>query len=181
MTERKDPYRNFNFLVEIDGIGRAGFSECSGLVEEGDLPPRDGSDDLHREGAMRLATAADEILPPHELQADPVDLTEHHGKEKNTAAHKTPGQAKHASIVLKRGLANSRELYNWYNDVIKGKVRRAHGSIAAYDIDGLTVKLRWKFSNAYPIKWVGPALSGKAGGDVVIETLELAYEGIEPA
>ncbi len=28
---RKDPYRNFNFLVEIDGIIQAGFSDCSGL------------------------------------------------------------------------------------------------------------------------------------------------------
>lgn len=29
--ERKDPYRGYNFLVEIDGITRAGFRECSGL------------------------------------------------------------------------------------------------------------------------------------------------------
>ena len=28
---RKDPYRGFNFLVEIDGISQAGFQECSGL------------------------------------------------------------------------------------------------------------------------------------------------------
>lgn len=28
---RVDPYRNFNFLVEIDGIAQAQFSECSGL------------------------------------------------------------------------------------------------------------------------------------------------------
>lgn len=28
---RIDPYRNCNFLVEIDGITRAGFQECSGL------------------------------------------------------------------------------------------------------------------------------------------------------
>jgi phage tail-like protein len=32
-TERKpqDPYRGFNFRLEIDGITRAGFRECSGL------------------------------------------------------------------------------------------------------------------------------------------------------
>lgn len=29
--ERIDPYRGYNFLVEIDGITRAGFRECSGL------------------------------------------------------------------------------------------------------------------------------------------------------
>jgi phage tail-like protein len=28
---RTDPYRNFNFLVEIDGITQASFIECSGL------------------------------------------------------------------------------------------------------------------------------------------------------
>ena len=29
--DRTDPYRAYNFLVEIDGIARAGFRECSGL------------------------------------------------------------------------------------------------------------------------------------------------------
>jgi len=29
--DRRDPYRGFNFLVEIDGITRAGFREASGL------------------------------------------------------------------------------------------------------------------------------------------------------
>jgi phage tail-like protein len=29
--DRTDPYRGYNFLIEIDGITRAGFRECSGL------------------------------------------------------------------------------------------------------------------------------------------------------
>jgi len=29
--DRKDPFRGFNFKVEIDGISRNGFRECSGL------------------------------------------------------------------------------------------------------------------------------------------------------
>jgi phage tail-like protein len=28
---RVDPYKNFRFLVEIDGLTQAGFSECAGL------------------------------------------------------------------------------------------------------------------------------------------------------
>jgi phage tail-like protein len=44
---RKDPYRNFRFLLEIDGIVQAGFSECtipdttSDVVDyrEGNEPP----------------------------------------------------------------------------------------------------------------------------------------------
>lgn len=45
--KRDDPYRGFNYLVEIDGITQAGFKECSGLetstdavdYREGDDPP----------------------------------------------------------------------------------------------------------------------------------------------
>jgi phage tail-like protein len=38
-----DPYRNFNFLVEIDGITRATFQECSGFDSTIDIIE-------HREG-----------------------------------------------------------------------------------------------------------------------------------
>lgn len=31
MTDRIDPYGSYNFAVELDGITRAGFRECSGL------------------------------------------------------------------------------------------------------------------------------------------------------
>ena len=32
--DRKDPYRGYNFRLEIDGIIQAGFHECSGLDHE---------------------------------------------------------------------------------------------------------------------------------------------------
>lgn len=35
--KRDDPYQQFNFLVEIDGIARAGFTECSGLTTDTDV------------------------------------------------------------------------------------------------------------------------------------------------
>lgn len=42
---RNDPYRAFNFRVEIDGVTAAGFSECSGLSTETDIVEyREGSD-----------------------------------------------------------------------------------------------------------------------------------------
>ena len=45
--ERKDPYRSYNFLVEIDGITRAGFRECSGLDSTQDpIDYREGTDPL---------------------------------------------------------------------------------------------------------------------------------------
>ena len=47
MAVRKDPYGNFNFLVEIDGIIRAAFHEVSGLDTSIDVIE-------HREGGENI-------------------------------------------------------------------------------------------------------------------------------
>jgi phage tail-like protein len=143
MAERTDPYRNFNFIVEIDGIKQAGFTDCSGF------------------GAS----------------TDPIEYRE--GGE-NTTVRKMPGVTKYPNITLKWGLTDSRELYDWYRDIVNGKVLRKTGSIVLYDLDGITEKVRWNFVHAWPTKWDGPDFSAKAN-DIAIETLELAHEGIERA
>jgi phage tail-like protein len=44
---RKDPYAAFNFLVEIDNVTVAGFSECSGINTETDaIEYRTGDTDI---------------------------------------------------------------------------------------------------------------------------------------
>jgi phage tail-like protein len=46
--QRTDPYRSYNFLVEIDGIIQAGFQECTGLDNSTDaIDYREGSDPMH--------------------------------------------------------------------------------------------------------------------------------------
>lgn len=138
--DRVDPYRNFNFRVEIDGITHAGFSDCTGL------------------GAS----------------TDPIEYRE--GGHEMTP-RKLPGQTKYNNIVLKWGLTDSRELYDWYRDVTKGKIERRSGSIILVDLEG-NDKARWNFFEAWPTKWTGSDFSAK-GTDVAIETLELAHEKIE--
>jgi phage tail-like protein len=45
--DRKDPYRSYQFLVEIEGITRAGFRECSGLDSTQDaIEYREGNEAL---------------------------------------------------------------------------------------------------------------------------------------
>ena len=45
--ERIDPYRGYNFVIEIDGITRAGFRECSGLDSTQDpVEYREGTEGL---------------------------------------------------------------------------------------------------------------------------------------
>jgi phage tail-like protein len=137
-----DPYRNFNFLVEIDGITQAGFAECTGF------------------GASN----------------DPIEYRE--GGE-NTTVRKLPGVTKYSNIVLKWGLTDSRELYDWFRDITQGKVERKNGSVILLDLDG-SEKVRWNFVRGWPTKWDGPDFNAK-GTDVAVETLEIAHEGVERA
>ena len=45
--DRRDPFRSFNFRVELDGITRAGFRECSGLDASQDpIEYREGTEGL---------------------------------------------------------------------------------------------------------------------------------------
>lgn len=45
--DRKDPFNAYRFLVEIDGITRAGFRECSGLdSDQAPVEYREGDQDL---------------------------------------------------------------------------------------------------------------------------------------
>lgn len=46
-TPRVDPYRNFNFLVEMDGVTQASFLECSGIDATVDvIETRQGGDNV---------------------------------------------------------------------------------------------------------------------------------------
>ena len=45
--DRNDPYSAFNFVLELDGVDAAGFSECGGLSTESDVVEyRNGDEDI---------------------------------------------------------------------------------------------------------------------------------------
>ena len=54
-AQRFDPYKNFNFRVEIDGLSVAGFSECTGLeTEVSVIEYREGADSAVRNSSTRI-------------------------------------------------------------------------------------------------------------------------------
>ena len=73
------------------------------------------------------------------------------GNEKSLALRKLPGKVIYPDIVLKWGVTDSRELYNWHLDVINGKLERKNGSIVLLNDQG-EEKLRWNFFDAWPSK-----------------------------
>ena len=139
-----DPYNNFNFLVEIDGITRAAFHECSGLDST-------------------------------------IDVIEHREGGENTTLRKLPGMTKYSNIVLKRGITDDKELYDWHRHWVTGdrRAERKNGSIVLLGRGGQE-KARWNFVRAWPTKWTGPSLTAE-GNDLAIEQLDLAHEGLERA
>jgi phage tail-like protein len=48
--KRNDPFSQFNFIIEIDGVVKAGFSECSGLTSDSNIIE-------YREGNEKTLTA----------------------------------------------------------------------------------------------------------------------------
>jgi phage tail-like protein len=54
MAVRLDPYGEFNFLVQIDGVTQAGFSEVSGLTTDTNVMEyREGSDNAQGVNTVR--------------------------------------------------------------------------------------------------------------------------------
>ena len=138
--DRRDPYGGFNFLLEIDGIIRAAFSECS------------------------------------ELSSD-TDPTECMSGDENITVREIQGLKKFATISFKRGIMQDTELWNWCKTLLDGATERKSGSIIVLN-EAREPALRWNFREGWPTKWEGPSLNA-TGGVLAIETLEIAYEGLD--
>lgn len=141
--QRTDPYHGYNFLVEIDGITRAGFREASGL----------------------------------DSSTDPVEYRE--GNERALTARKLGGLNKYANLSLKWGMCDDKDLWDWREKAVAGKIERKNLSIVLLDERG-EEKARWNFREAWPTKWTGPSFNATSN-DVAVDTLELVHEGISRA
>lgn len=95
----------------------------------------------------------------------------------NEYTHKLPGRTTFANLKLKWGMTDSRELWQWYQDVIRGRIERKNLSVVLYNSEQTEVR-RWNLRAAYPVRWIGPEFAAAADA-VSIETLELAYHGFE--
>ena len=115
------------------------------------------------------------------LQADTTPIEYREGNE---PAHvrKIPGLSKFANVSLKSGLVTATsgmELYNWFKAVTQGGIagQRKNVTIVVMD-DAAQDRARFNVINAWPAKYETGPLNG-AGSNVLVETLELANEGIE--
>ena len=108
-----------------------------------------------------------------------TDVIDHREGGDNLSTRKLPGMTKYSNIVLKWGMTEDRDLYDWHRRVVEGDIERKNGSIVLLNRKREEVA-RWNFVRAWPTKWDGPDLNAETA-DAAIETLELAHEGVERA
>jgi phage tail-like protein len=140
-AQRNDPYLNFRFKVQIDGIQVAGFSDATiGDTSTEAVEYREGTD--------------------------------------GTVARRISGLTKFGNIILKKGLTDSLDLYNWRQKVEQKGAggNRKNLSVILIDETGAE-KAQWDVVEAWPVKYDSSGLSAK-GNEVMVETLELVNEGI---
>ena len=101
------------------------------------------------------------------------------GNEKENHVRKVPGIHKVADVTLKRGIVDSSDLWNWVKDVRKnGPSAQREVNITLLDEAGNDVQ-KWTLHGTVPMKYTGPALAAKGGGDVAMEELVLSAEGLD--
>ena len=148
-VERERPYSAFNFRVVIEN----------------------GPDAASTRAAFQEVSGLGMEITVAEYRA---------GNAKDNAALKVTGTYKVPDVTLKRGVIGDLDtLYTWLNEVRLGSqtaLRTVTVELQGEDHES-TVQ-SWKLTNARPIKYTGPTLSGTAT-DVAVEELVLACERIE--
>jgi phage tail-like protein len=111
-----------------------------------------------------------------------IDVEELAEGGQNQYTHKLPGRMKWPNLVLKRGVTNTDNLFQWFTqssgDGFAGggnKIVRRNGAVELRDAAGKVVR-RWEFVEAYPVKWSGPKLAA-SGRDLAVEELEVCHRG----
>jgi len=111
----------------------------------------------------------------------------------NYGAHQRAGQVSFATVVLKRGMTQARDLWHWWAlfagaGTPDGSARsngafahRLTVRISLLDSDG-TPRLKWRLERAMPVKFKAAEFNARAT-DVAIEEIHLVHEGLffEPA
>ena len=106
-----------------------------------------------------------------------VETTTYREGGENSFEHRLVGPVGYPrNLVLRRGLTDSPEFFEWIGQIGRGLVRRRNLTITLLRADGEPALL-WDCLRAFPVRWSGPDLVA-TGPVVAFETIELAHHGI---
>lgn len=101
------------------------------------------------------------------------------GNEPENHVRKIPGVHKVSDVTLKRGLVGAPDLFAWLRETrTAGAATKRNVTITLLDESRNPVQV-WRLQGVTPLKWTGPTLAAKGGGDVAMEELVLSVEGLD--
>lgn len=101
------------------------------------------------------------------------------GNEKENHVRKVAGVHKVSDVTLKRGIIDSKDFWEWIKSARReGPKAKRTVVITLRDEAGEDVE-SWVLTGVLPMKYTGPTLAAKGGGDVAMEELVLSAEGME--
>lgn len=115
------------------------------------------------------------------LETD-VHISEYRdGNEAEPHVRKIPGSHKVGDVTLKRGVVDSSDLWDWIVDLRKNGVEAQRDVVITLRDEAGNPVQQWKLRGVVPMKYTGPTLAGKGGGEVAMEELVLSAEAYEIA
>lgn len=101
------------------------------------------------------------------------------GNDRENHVRKVPGVHKVGDVTLKRGVVDSKSLFDWIKDVRLNGVKGQKKSVTITLLDEAQAAVQtWVLGNVIPLKYTGPTLAGKGGGDVAMEEIVLSAESL---
>ncbi len=101
------------------------------------------------------------------------------GNEKENHVRKVAGVHTSGDVTLKRGIVNSKSLWDWIGKARKdGPAAQKTVTITLLDEAQKPVQA-WVLRGAVPMKYTGPTLAAKGGGEVAMEEIVLSSEAFE--
>jgi phage tail-like protein len=101
------------------------------------------------------------------------------GNDKENHVRKVAGVHKVGDVTLKRGILNSKTLFDWIGQArTQGPDAQKSVTITLLDESQKAVQT-WSLRGVIPMKYTGPTLAGKGGGDVALEEVVLSAEALE--
>ncbi|MFN8468444.1 MAG: phage tail protein [Caldilineaceae bacterium] len=99
------------------------------------------------------------------------------GNDQENHVRKVVGTHKVTDATFKRGIIDSKVLWEWFNRAYTGGPNvKVNVRVTLLDEERTAVQ-SWVLRNAVPKSYKAPTLTGKGGEDLAIEELVLAAEG----
>lgn len=101
------------------------------------------------------------------------------GNDRENHVRKVPGIHKVTDVTLKRGIVDSVSLWEWIEEAhTDGPSAKKNVTIKLLD-EARNFVQKWTLQDVLPMKYTGPTLAAKGGGDVAMEELVLSAEGFK--